>query len=95
MNISYDETADAVYISLSDSLVEKTVEINPGTLIDVDRAGELVGIEVIRPARDWPLVRIAEEYGLGEEDIRAIRALWPEDGGTSPFPFTRRTELAV
>ena len=95
MKISYDETVDAVYISLSDSIVERTIEIDPGTLVDVDGSGRLVGIEVIRPARKWPLTAIAEAYGLGDDDVRALEALWPEAGGTSPFPFTRRTELAV
>lgn len=95
MNISYDETADVLYIGLSDCIVERTIEIDPGTLIDVDREGHLVGIEVIRPARDWPLSRIAKEYDLGQEDVRALEALWPDEGGTPQFPFTKRTELTV
>lgn len=94
MRISYDETVDAVYITLADSTVERTVEIDPGTLVDVDRAGSLVGIEVIRPARDWPLNKIIEEYQLEERDLQALEALWPDDNEATPYPFTRRIELA-
>jgi uncharacterized protein YuzE len=81
MNISYDETADAVYISLSDSIVERTIEVDPGTLVDVDRSGGLVGIEVIRPAKAWPLGAIARDYHLNDEDLQALQALWPNDRG--------------
>lgn len=94
MRISYDETVDAVYITLANSIVERTVEIDPGTLVDVDRAGNLVGIEVIRPARDWPLSKVTEEYRLKEHDLQALEALWPDDNAAAPYPFTRRIELA-
>lgn len=89
MQISYDETADALYIAIADLIVDRTAEIDQGTLVDIDRSGRLIGIEVIRPARKWPLDRILQDYDIADEDAQALHALWKE-GEEMLYPFTRQ-----
>jgi len=84
MTIDYDREADAVEISLTGGLVARTLEIDPGTLVDLDAQGRLVAIEVIHPQRPWPLSQILEQFDVGAEDEAVLRALWNEQ---SPYPF--------
>ena len=48
-----------------------------------DQSGRPVGIEVIRPARDWPLNEILEKYAI--DPANELRLLRPEAGETYPF----------
>jgi uncharacterized protein YuzE len=45
-DITYDAEADAVYITVGDSRIERTEESGPFTY-DVDAAGHIVGIEIL------------------------------------------------
>jgi uncharacterized protein YuzE len=77
MRLKYDHTADALYIYLTD--VRKPVdgrEIDPGTIVDLDESGAAVGIEVIHPARAWPLDAILEAFPIPVNDALELRALW-------------------
>lgn len=49
MKTTYDKEADAAYIYIqpTNSKVFKTIEINPRVIIDIDKKGELVGIELL------------------------------------------------
>jgi uncharacterized protein YuzE len=84
MTFEYDREADALEISLSGEIVARTVEIDPGTFVDLDAQGHLVAIEVIRPMRRWPLREILESYDVDPEDAAVLHALWNEQ---SPYPF--------
>lgn len=89
MIVRYDKTADALYIEVIDgAIVARTEELEPGTLVDVDERGALVGIEVIRPARDWPADEILERYPLADGEVRDLIALWrrPEKPGAWLYP---------
>jgi uncharacterized protein YuzE len=86
VRIKYDITADALYIFVSEETPVDGVEIDPGTVVDLDASGRIRGIEVIHPARSWPLERIAEEYDLDVPTILALRALWPADAGAR-YPY--------
>jgi len=62
MMISYDDDAKAMYIALSvDAKAARTVEFSPETFLDLDRKGELIGIEMLSPNRS-DLKRIAKQY---------------------------------
>jgi len=93
MIFEYDARVDALDITLSDGVVTRTLQLDPGTLIDLDAAGTLVSIEVIHPARDWPLADITEGYQLDPEDVAVLESLWGGSEGR-PYPFTRERELA-
>ena len=47
MKIRYDPDADAVYIKLSDEKVETTREVDDNTILDYDKRGRLIGIELL------------------------------------------------
>lgn len=47
MKIEFDPIADALYLELSDSEVEKTEEIKPGVMMDYDADGNIIGVEVL------------------------------------------------
>ena len=47
MEISYDKIADALYITLSEKMVFKTAKINDNMLVDLDKKGKILGIEIL------------------------------------------------
>jgi uncharacterized protein YuzE len=70
----YDLDANALYIELADRQAARTVQIDNGTLVDLDSAGNMVGIEVIQPARTWPLDEILARFNVSNDDARELRA---------------------
>ncbi|MXY78015.1 MAG: DUF2283 domain-containing protein [Acidimicrobiia bacterium] len=88
MIFSYDYDADALYIEITDSPVARTRQFDEGTMVDLDESGEVVGIEVLRPARAWPLKVIRASYELPDGDARILDSLWAQDP-PRPYPFTR------
>ncbi len=74
---SYDLDADALYIKLTDRKVTRTVEVDNGTLVNLDTSGSIVGIEVIQPQRAWPLGDILRRFGVSEDDAKHLRAYFP------------------
>src|SRR4051794_19562911 len=81
MTFSYDQAADALEISIRDNVyVDRTVELDSGTLVDVDRHGDAIAVEVLRPARQWPLEELLGRFRLSEEDTAMLRSLWGSDG---------------
>jgi uncharacterized protein YuzE len=71
---NYDLDADALYINVTGGKVARTVEIDKGTLVDLDAAGVLVGIEVISPQRSWPVEEILARFEASAEDAAQLRA---------------------
>ena len=51
MRIRYDPTIDVLYIRLSESAVEDSDEISEGVILDIDKNGKPVGIEILDAAR--------------------------------------------
>ena len=51
MKFEYDKKADAAYIYLEDSIAEgeaqKTIELNDNIIVDFDKNGKLLGIEIL------------------------------------------------
>ena len=47
MKIKYDEEADAMYIRFIDEPVDQTKEIDENTIIDLNKQGEIIGIELL------------------------------------------------
>lgn len=92
MTFHYDHEADALEITFDDAgIVSRTVEIDLGTLVDVDEHGDIVAIEVIRPMRRWPLNEIFERFAIGAEDATMLRSLWADE---KPYPFAEPLALA-
>ena len=47
MKISYDQDADAMYIRLRDGEINKTKEIDDNTILDYDKKGNVIGVELL------------------------------------------------
>ena len=47
MKIRYDPDADAMYISLRKDKVARTKEIDKNTIIDFDKKGQVIGVEIL------------------------------------------------
>ena len=62
MIVSYDNLADAVYIKIKpEAKVSQTVEFAPETFVDLDKDGDLIGIEMLNPGY-LILKRIAKKF---------------------------------
>lgn len=57
--VPYDDKLDCAYVRLRRGKVARTVEIRPGILIDVDKNGEVVGIEVVSLSKLAPALSSA------------------------------------
>ncbi len=47
MKITYDTNSDAMYIYIVDREVFKTKKIDDNTIVDLDKEGNVIGIEVL------------------------------------------------
>ncbi|MDI9571048.1 MAG: DUF2283 domain-containing protein [Pseudomonadota bacterium] len=47
MKIEYSETADALYVYFKEDYVAESKEIDDGIVIDYNKEGQLIGIEVL------------------------------------------------
>jgi uncharacterized protein YuzE len=92
LDFKYDREADALYIRLTDGLQARTVQIEPGTLVDVDSAGTAVGIEVIRPGRPLPVDLLIRRFTLPTDAEVVLRLIWNQPDHNR-FPFFHSTDL--
>lgn len=92
----YDLDAGALYVELADRQVAQTVEVDEGTLVDLDSAGDVVGIEVIEPARTWPLEEILGRFPVDARDAQELRAYFSYPAPLVPPEHPRaRVPVAV
>lgn len=47
MNIEFDPVADTAYMEIASGEVNRTKEIAPGIMLDLDEQGRVIGIEVL------------------------------------------------
>ncbi|MGQ0684701.1 DUF2283 domain-containing protein [Bradyrhizobium sp.] len=47
MRVRIDQSADAVYLNLSDGAVSESEEVADGIVVDYDTDGRVVGIEIL------------------------------------------------
>jgi uncharacterized protein YuzE len=47
MKINYDKIADAIYLNMKVGKIQKTIKINDRLLVDIDKKGGIVGIEML------------------------------------------------
>lgn len=93
MIFSYDYDADALYIGITDARVARTRQFDEGTIVDLDESGEIVGIEVLRPARAWPLEQIEASFRLGDDNTAILDSLWDATPEPRPYPFAKPLRL--
>lgn len=47
MKITYDKIANAAYMTLRNGKVDKTVEMSESVIVDLDKSGHILGIEML------------------------------------------------
>jgi uncharacterized protein YuzE len=94
MKVGYDLQADALYITLNEHAeISRTIQVDPGTLVDLDSRGHLIGVEVIRPARPWPLDEILNQSSNSDADAQLLRLLERTTGGAGTFTYAEPVQL--
>jgi uncharacterized protein YuzE len=88
LSSSHDLEADALYVTISSGPVARTVELDNGTLADLDLDGRPVGLEVIHPRREWPIDAFVRQYPLNRDDEVRLRLL--ADSFRAPTPSFRK-----
>ena len=59
MKIEYSKDADAIYVYFKEDVVASSKEIEDGVVIDFDKKGQLIGIEVLDVSQRFSLSDIA------------------------------------
>ena len=60
MEITYDKEADAMYIRFRNGKFSKNKVIDRQTIIDFDKEGNMIGIEILRVSKRVPLKSLSE-----------------------------------
>jgi len=64
MTIKYDTVADAVYVSMTQGVVAKTIRVNERLMMDVDAAGNTIGLEILDASSQDELVQNIRQNAL-------------------------------
>jgi len=51
MNIKFDKETDIIYLRFSDAEIAESDEEKPGIIIDYDKNGNIVGIELLEASK--------------------------------------------
>lgn len=72
MRLEYDLSVGALYVRLSDQAVTCTDEVDDNTNVDLDAAGQVVGIEVVAIDHPWPIAEILHDYPISQAERSQI-----------------------
>jgi uncharacterized protein YuzE len=73
MKITYDKIANAAYMTLRKGKVAKTVEMADDVIIDLDKKGNLLGIELLDASNQLPKQGKGIPSGIPIELISKMR----------------------
>ena len=51
MKVRYDREVDILYIEVTENKIEESDEDKPGVIIDYDKDGDIVGIEILQASK--------------------------------------------
>lgn len=64
MTLEYDLDVSALYVRLCDGQVARTRQLDDNTLIDLDAAGNVLGVEVVAIDHPWALAEVLQMDGV-------------------------------
>ena len=70
-----DTDADALYVTLTPASVARQVVITDELVVDVDAAGQPVGVEVLSVSRSWDPRPVFERFEMTPIDVALLTAL--------------------
>ena len=71
MEINYDKDADAMYIELRKGKFAKNKKVNEDIILDLDKQGKVLGIELLSVSKNLP------NEALSEIHVKNLVALTP------------------
>jgi uncharacterized protein YuzE len=77
LSTAYDADADALYIAIHRGTVARTECLDDWTLVDLDATGAAIGIEVIHPARAWPLQKFLDQFKIAGPTRNLLEDMFP------------------
>ena len=80
MRIEYDSDIDALYIRMQEKYVDRTVEIEEGLNLDLDKKGRLIGLEVLDVTERCSL---ADVFNFSTENLILEKKLMEKVGQKS------------
>ncbi len=80
MKVTYDPEVDVLRILLQSGPVEESDESKPGVILDYDKEGNIVGVEILNASRRTDNPR-SMEYAILQPDRQA--AVLREQGGSN------------
>jgi uncharacterized protein YuzE len=73
MKVTRKKKLDVAYVQLRKGSVAKTLKIRKDILIDLDRSGQVLGIEVLSLSALAPALRVSSQSGRSEKAKRPPR----------------------
>lgn len=76
MTYEYDTRVNILYIRLKkDNIIERQIEIENGTIVDVDSRNRPIGIEIISPDSGWDMEPIEHQISLKRDEFDYVKSL--------------------
>ena len=72
MKVKYDPEADAVSIRFSDAKVDESDEQKPGVILDYDKKGNVVAIEILNASKHMKDPRTVEHTVTETKSKKAV-----------------------
>jgi uncharacterized protein YuzE len=87
VQLKYDLNVGALYVRLTDHAVVRTRGIDDNTNVDLDDAGNVVGIEVISIAHPWAFSDVLRDYSIPVSEVAQLHAYFrPAHGAVGKPP---------
>ena len=64
MRVRVDQTADAVYVNLTDRPIKDSAEVADGIVVDYDDEGRIVGIEILDASKRTDDPAVLREFNF-------------------------------
>jgi uncharacterized protein YuzE len=83
MRVRVDQAADAVYVNLTDRVIEESEEVADGIVVDYDAQGRIVGVEILDASKRTADDSVLKQFGLDFSPLR-----------TSVMPFVESSMMS-
>jgi len=81
IRVEIDSDADAAYIQLSAEPIVETREITDEVLVDLDRLGMVVGVEVLALDAEIPFTDLVSRFHVHARVVELLRTIRPSVAG--------------
>lgn len=93
--VEIDTAVDAGYIRVSNDPVATSSQFNDSIVVDLDKYGRVVGIEVLELACPLPVRDLSATYHMTDEAISVLRHIRPSIESLTTRSATARSSSAV